>query len=56
MLAFSLVLWQALRGQPILGSDALTLSAWAAWLAALVLGLVLILKTNNATPQMERHS
>jgi hypothetical protein len=55
-LAFFLVLWQALRGQPILRPDALTLSAWTGWLVALVLGLVLILKANNSTPQMERHS
>jgi hydrogenase-4 membrane subunit HyfE len=56
ILAFSLVLWQALRGQPILRPDALTLSAWTAWLAALVLGLILILKVKNTSLQMERRS
>ena len=56
MLAFSLVLWQALRGQPILRPDALTVGGWTAWLAALALGLILILKAQKATPQMERRS
>jgi hypothetical protein len=30
--AFLLLLWQALRGQPILHPDTLTVAAWAAWL------------------------
>ena len=37
--AFALLLWQALRGQPLLKPDAQTLEAWAAWI--LLTGIVL---------------
>jgi len=55
-LAFGLTLWQALRGQPFLKPDSLTLSGWAAWLAALLICVTWIALSGNttATPQLEK--
>jgi len=54
-LAFVLTLWQALRAQPFLKPDALTLSGWASWLTAVLIGLSWIALTRNkeSTPQLE---
>jgi hypothetical protein len=38
-MAFVVLLWQALRGQPLLNPDSLTLEAWAAWI--MLTGIVL---------------
>jgi len=49
--AFLLVLWQALRGQPILHPDTLTVAAWVAWLvvtSACVMAPAPFLRVNQA--------
>ena len=45
-----LLTWQALRGQPLVKPDALTLSAWAALAAATVIATALVLRTAAAAP------
>lgn len=55
--AMALVLWQALRGQPLLKPDGLTCSGWGAWLAIVAAGMIWIANTQmavgrfNPTPQ-----
>jgi len=49
--AFLLVLWQALRGQPLLHPDTLTVAAWVAWLlvtSALVMAPASFLQVKQA--------
>ncbi len=45
-----LLTWQALRGQPLLNPDALTLSSWAALVAATVIATALVLGTAARRP------
>jgi len=44
--AFATVLWQALRGQPLLKPDAATLATWALWLLITLVPLIWIPRTN----------
>lgn len=44
--------WQALRGQPLLRPDALTLAAWAAVLTASVTAVVGVVVTRRRRPEM----